>query len=568
MFNINYTLIKKTKLLLRLTSITNNNEIISASLLCGIKHSKNNKFSSNQKSRCQKNTIVRIVKNPTIDWHCTKPLGRNELGLWFSFIIQPFSTRKHWSILLPAQNLVFRLHWERSQSTDLVAAKLTNVTSLNWFSEKPVYFYVVMPFLGCLGLLSGSVPNALNSFIPEKGDPGSLSFPIYRLSPFTSWHKIERNKEFVHHDKLFQEWGASTSLNYVQDSYIATYSDSRSYFNYLNSSNLFKNLHLELGSDSQTLCSSKMENRGQVLDVFTKEALACRNTNFLSNDKAPIQFSEKKLSSLWEKYLCEKSKINWFWSNWALQDFSRLKEKKSRFIWEKLTGSSAYKIIFGKKPHANAIFENSLFLNKTNTSVHSFFAKEDFELDEFAQKLFSIHLQFPKKILRGIPLENKKAEKHSTRKRVALFWGRPGNFSKRSLSQMKGVESQLTKANFILINGLKKKSADSNKLFRSFLASERPSKSRFKEFYQVFGLVDFNESSNPQRGKLVPSFFLDNFFVQFYSNKKLNFLKSYFTPNSGTIFKNLSSLDKTNHPVMLDHTKFRKLNFQFFYQAM
>jgi hypothetical protein len=595
--------IKKTPLFFSLTSITNNKELIYATFPCSINHfnkgkTKNNTFYSNQKSSYQKNTLVKIVRNPTIDWHCTKPLGKNELGLWFSFITQPFSTRKHWSILLPAQNLVFRLHWERSQSSDFVASKLTNVTSLNWFSEKPVYFYVVLPFLGCLGLISGSLPNALKNFSAEKCDGGKEGlcpsflprFPIYGLSPFSSWQQMQSNKKLVHQDTLFPELRSSTLLNNLKDSYLATYSDSRVYFNYLNSSNLFQNLPLEFGSDNQKLGSSKIESSGQVLDFFNKRDLAFRNNNFLSNEKFQNQVTETNhASSLWEKYLYKKSKITWFWSNWAVQDFSgsilgsRFKNisyfgngTNTRSIWEKLTGSNDYKIIFGKKNHLNQDFENNLVLNKTSKSSHSLFSKTDLELEEFAQKLFSIHLQFPKKILQGLPLE-KKSDKYSKIKRLALF--KSSSFSAIAgpsqirFGDTKKIRNQLTKSNFILINGMKKKSPDSNKLFRSFLDSNRTSQADVNEFYQVFGLIDFTKSSNlfsnflsstseqKERENFVHPFLLDNLFIQFSINKRLNFLKSYFPTNYNTTFQNFSATSKNKSPRMLDHTKFKKLNF-------
>jgi len=593
MFKYNSTLTKKTQVLLRLTSSKINTEIISSSFPCHIKHlntviTKNNQFCYSQKSRSQKNIIVKTVRNPTIDWHCTKPLAKDELGLWFSVVTQPFSTRKHWSILLPAQNLVFRLHWECSKSNDLVSPKLTNVTSLNWFSEKPVYFYVVIPFLGCLGLISSALPNDLKKVIPENWGQGSRTFPIYRLSPFNSLQQIQRNRGLVQQDKLLYEWGYSTLWNYGKDSYIATYSDSKAYLNYLNASNLFKNVDLQLEPESQNVWNPKMSIGEQVLDFFTKSK---------AQNKVTGKNGEKVFPpSLWEKYLWEKSKINWFWSNWALQDFSLLKEKNPRFIWEKLTGSVDYKIICDKNNYTNAVIQNSLSLNQSNTSANSLFFKTDFELDEFAQKLFSIHLQFPKNILQGLPV-SKKSYTDSKVKREAFFLGIPTSFSnsflfkrmdtlkysslltsdkklhhfedwerERNLSQITRWHSQLKKTNFILINGLKKTSVDSTKLFGSFLDIDRRSQTGFKEFYQLFGLVDFTKSfnilpTNVRWSDKTQPFFLDNVFVKFYSDERLNFLKPYFTKNYLTTLKNFMSMDQTPYPVRLEQTKFKKLNF-------
>nr|YP_764381.1 cell division protein [Stigeoclonium helveticum]ABF60158.1 cell division protein [Stigeoclonium helveticum] len=142
-----------------------------------------------------KQTGFRLLRHSTIDWHCTKPLARNQLGLWFSFMVQPFSTRKHWWILLPSQNLLFRLRWETSEKTgaqapnfysvkDFVEFNNLNVAHLNWFSEKPFYFYVIVPFLGCLGLIYAS----LNS----NGSIQKFSFGETQKTSETLFPKIVR----------------------------------------------------------------------------------------------------------------------------------------------------------------------------------------------------------------------------------------------------------------------------------------------------------------------------------------------------------------------------------------
>nr|QJE70480.1 cell division protein [Chaetophoropsis pisiformis] len=625
MFNNNSILIKKTKVLLLLKHRQKTQILIPNSFPFSMKNINqakplNNKtfyynpkkstklysvdsyFNLQRGNSQEKMPIRSIVKNQVIDWHCTKPIGKNELGLWFSLITQPFSTRKHWWILLPAQNLVFRLRWERFQSRELRLPQITNVPSLNWFSEKPIYFYVVIPFLGCLGLISASLPNDGTDF--------------KRKAFFSDQSKTLDSSKML--SQISSNW-----LNSGQDLYIGTYFDSQSYFKFLNSLNLVQNLKLDLfhqgKADSKNLSS------------FNPEGYASR-PDFGWKTTVPLKKSGKKnipgLFTGWDQYLFQKSKIYWFWSNWALKDFSLLKEENSRLIWQKFNSSTMFKINCKEKTNSDSLFLNRFSFPK-NIILSSFSFSDQIKdiKTDFAQKVFSTDLNFPKKILTNwqksenqtnFSIQANKMQKlrsitqtfpEGTSKEKELR-----SFSFRTLSLLSTQSFYRKKDssgnfNFILINGFTKKlrnKKDTVPFISQFEKTKIEYKHKLsclkssndlleknsikvyaqmedlqkKEFYNLFGLVHLNKRSNFFSNFSPPfdfsskyfttAFFLDSVFTQLYSYKQFPFLKSSFTPQTYRISRNLELWEnlrtgKTKvfpEPITrISQPNFKKLNF-------
>ena len=395
-------------------------------------------------------TSFNRLRQSTIDWHCTKPLARNQLGLWFSFLAQPFSTRKHWWILLPSQNLLFRLRWETLELKDFVESTSLNVSHLNWFSEKPFYFYVIVPFLGCLGLIYTSLNSHLSDY-PEK----SSTFPFKHESQpsdllYTSFkgknsgalaHALHRQKKDFYPGKIVYDL-SSTWFNYVQEQYIGTYAQNSYYDNYLNSSKLFLNLKnsslvkenfvynklassqgskktvFDANSSSvlfRTLCGKYKEQKSfrkslqsQIFESWWTKNSVSQIYSFSNINNKISNFEKSSLTdfSIWENYLFQKAKIQWFWYKWCPNDFLILPNQTSRTIWEKLIGRSNYNIspnlltFFKEKNNNNNVIQrqNSDFKASSNfvTEIN----------DEFAQKLFSGNLSVPQNYLTRIQESN------------------------------------------------------------------------------------------------------------------------------------------------------------------
>nr|QIZ74117.1 cell division protein [Stigeoclonium sp. FACHB-2430] len=627
-------------------------------------------FCGKKMLRADKQTGFRLLTHSTIDWHCTKPLARNQLGLWFSFMVQPFSTRKHWWILLPSQNLLFRLRWERSEREgaqapnfysvkDFVESNNLNVAHLNWFSEKPFYFYVIVPFLGCLGLIYASLnshgPKPEFSFGKISGtllkspkidrlgkaewEKKSDFFSHFDVNPLfedkMSWETLnylnyKKNlldisfkhlqKTNFYHDKIVYEL-SSTWFNYVQEQYVGTYAQTSCYENYLNSSPLFlnlknssflkensnkgKGLELKLAPFSDSFLTSSFlekENKWREQNGFIKpfqsqifeswwtkksfsQIYSTINSNFtisgeegakegkrlklfssshsdfssnklkkqkksdffkviFKNDEKSRAFpaqqkkqvlssnfmfsSNSNVSSIWEDYLSQKSKIQWFWYNWCLNDFFILQDKTSRNLWEKVIGHSNYKINllpFFKEKKGKTIVQRKIS-PIDNTQIKSFCLN-----DEFAQKLFSGNLSVPKNYLSSIQNSNSESvqsnsslpyggkESWEMETSLSLFPSSKGkikffpSFPQASLAGKANEErfsSLLPNFGFdslILINGLKSKTNNMKEF--SF-----PLKKKFKERKMETKPVDFYRLFGREEKKLAKA----NFFLHFKNN--------------------------------------------------
>jgi hypothetical protein len=407
-----------------------------------------------------------LFKQATIDWHCTKPLARNQLGLWFSFLAQPFSTRKHWWILLPSQNLLFRLRWETLELKDFVESTSLNVSHLNWFSEKPFYFYIIVPFLGCLGLIYTS----LNSHLSDS--PEKIS--TFSFKQENQEKKSKRSFVFPSNllDTSFKYLHAlsSTRLKNAQEQYIGTYGQNLYYDNHLNSSNLFLNLKnasktvFDANSNSvlfRTLLSKSKEHKNfskavqsQIFESWWTEKSISQIYSFSNVNSKISDFENSVLAdfSIWENYLFQKAKLQWFWYKWYPNDSLILPTKTSRNSWEKLVGCLNYNasrnlLTFFKEKNNNIIQRQNTDFPEKKVRVTPFDSKSGKEKakiflsslsaslraatrgansfalpvkqryaanlikeinDEFAQKLFSGNLYLPQNYLNSIRESNPK----------------------------------------------------------------------------------------------------------------------------------------------------------------
>nr|YP_009774550.1 cell division protein [Aphanochaete elegans]QJA13741.1 cell division protein [Aphanochaete elegans] len=198
------------------------------------------------------------ISKISIDWHSKDLLRKNDLGIWFYNCFQPFSTRKYWWILLPSQTLLFRLRWEtmsklklsnQTQQTNLYDSSFD---SLNWFNEKPLYIYWILPFFGCLNIISFSFLQEIKCISPIFETSKSLSdlhaflSTSETLAPKTlllSWETLnyltykknllDLSGKFIqkinyYHDSIIYQV-SPTWFNYFQEHYIATYSDRNIY---------------------------------------------------------------------------------------------------------------------------------------------------------------------------------------------------------------------------------------------------------------------------------------------------------------------------------------------------
>jgi SpoVK/Ycf46/Vps4 family AAA+-type ATPase len=230
---------------------------------------------------CQVNKIgcerlLNKSRKLSIDWHSNDLLETNQ-GIWFSHCFQPFSTRKYWWILLPSQSLLFRLRWEtlsklnvfnKSQDQKCNSLKLQHI---NWFNEKPLYVYWIIPFFGCLNLLSLSfskdIGDTLQFIQAKKTDSNSFSFfnenkitsslsnllsPNLTTLSWETLHYLNYKKNLLnvslkffkkincYHDSIIYEVSPSW-FNSLQEQYIGIYSENEKYNNVLTDLNDLQN---------------------------------------------------------------------------------------------------------------------------------------------------------------------------------------------------------------------------------------------------------------------------------------------------------------------------------------
>nr|UCS09731.1 cell division protein [Oedocladium carolinianum] len=98
--------------------------------------------------------------------------------VWFSKIVLPFSNRNYWWILLPTRSILTHMRWEiflkqitgffrislrPTSSTYSLSKEISpseavyRCTSPEFLIEKPVYWYWMLPFFGCIGLVSNNL---------------------------------------------------------------------------------------------------------------------------------------------------------------------------------------------------------------------------------------------------------------------------------------------------------------------------------------------------------------------------------------------------------------------------
>nr|YP_009774619.1 cell division protein [Aphanochaete confervicola]QJA13888.1 cell division protein [Aphanochaete confervicola] len=204
----------------------------------------------------------------TVDWHSNDLLMTNQ-GIWFYNCFQAFSTRKYWWILLPSQSLLFRLRWETLSKLNVFNKTQSqkpsnlNLLHLNWFNEKPLYIYWIIPFFGCLNLISVSFSKEIGDTLQKVQvrnnnfnsytlmNENKMRFASPNLSDFNmttfSWETLnylsykknllDGSFKFIkkincYHDSIIYEVSPSW-FNYLQEQYIGTYAENESYQNVL-----------------------------------------------------------------------------------------------------------------------------------------------------------------------------------------------------------------------------------------------------------------------------------------------------------------------------------------------
>nr|YP_004581345.1 cell division protein [Schizomeris leibleinii]AEH05359.1 cell division protein [Schizomeris leibleinii] len=337
-----------------------------------------------------------------IDWHSTKPVSDNYVGLWFSSWLNPFSTSKYWWILFPSQNFLSSLRWETFGEK---SKKSTTIFSSNksWFFEKPVYFYWIIPFFGCLGLTSTTQWG--QTFV-EKSLKGLTKGS-------SSLIEID-NKKTILLKNIFSKNGAnqdsSEVLNLKQELYLYTYPKNESKDFYLNSINSFSQLNLlqrkkfELWWNQQTLNNTFEENLQQMAE---KEKQLNSSNQYLFLKEKTKKMNSDLSSIVWNDFLLSNSKMNWFWyelnllfpnnaflqgnflTNWNSQ------QKSKRYIWEKFVGNKNYKITLKKGTLLDAS-KNRIELTPLQKSTGLFVGKKFFSDNPI--KLLGGNITFPKQI--------------------------------------------------------------------------------------------------------------------------------------------------------------------------
>nr|QUO98924.1 cell division protein [Oedogonium crispum] len=111
--------------------------------------------------------------------------------IWFSKIFMPFSNRNYWWILLPTRSILTHIRWTLylNSITDIfrfyqpsrISKHFFNSTVLfdsfpEFLTEKPIYWYWMLPFFGCIGLIA----NNINSSLFENPYPKNyVNFNVY-----------------------------------------------------------------------------------------------------------------------------------------------------------------------------------------------------------------------------------------------------------------------------------------------------------------------------------------------------------------------------------------------------
>nr|UCS09655.1 cell division protein [Oedocladium prescottii] len=93
-------------------------------------------------------------------------------NVWFSKIFMPFSNRNYWWILLPTRSILTRMRWNLNlkQITNRFDISQHSTSSKEYLNstilfdsfpefliEKPIYWYWMLPFFGCIALVSNNL---------------------------------------------------------------------------------------------------------------------------------------------------------------------------------------------------------------------------------------------------------------------------------------------------------------------------------------------------------------------------------------------------------------------------
>ena len=375
----------------------------------------------------RKNTFSsNAVQTSVIDWHFAQSVESNQLGLWSNSIVKPLSTRKHWWILLPSQNFLFRLRWENNHNVFSESNNL-KFSQLNFFSEKPIYFYLIIPFVGCLGLISSSSYqnwqnqktnidffNETKAFLPIENPLKSKKTNIETLNYLNYMKSCE-----------------SSIFSKVADTenYIGTYAQKNSSKNYFISSNFLENLNKAIFLSKENVNESfPNKDWGSYrlasslkFETELSKTRSYKNFQFWWKKKSDSCFPNSSVSTLplintkvenvktspnftefvsqnnfWENYLFQKASLEWVWHNMSSIDPCLRKEKNQFNIAKTFSKNIFFKIFTNNKEkneRSSAFYERQLLPKKlvkiSSNQNGKFFS------DEFSQKVFSNNISFP-----------------------------------------------------------------------------------------------------------------------------------------------------------------------------
>nr|YP_009773656.1 cell division protein [Uronema confervicola]QIZ74182.1 cell division protein [Uronema confervicola] len=351
----------------------------------------------------RKNTFSsNAVQTSIIDWHFAQSVQSNQLGLWSNAIVKPLSTRKHWWILLPSQNFLFRLRWENNHNVFSESNNL-KFSQLNFFSEKPLYFYLIIPFVGCLGLISSS------SYQNWQNQKTNIDFfkETKAFLPIENSLKLKKTNIETLNYLIYRKSYESAIFSNVADNenYLGTYAQTNSYKNYLISSHFLDNLNKAIYISKENVNESFFNKDwgGSTLASSLKfeteltQTMSYKNFQSWWKKKSDICFTNSSVSilplintkvenaktspnftefvsqnNLWENYLFQNASLEWVWHNIYSSDICLRKEKNQFNIGKTLKKNIFYKILTHNKAKNGKFFS-----------------------DEFSQKVFSNNISFP-----------------------------------------------------------------------------------------------------------------------------------------------------------------------------
>nr|QUO99173.1 cell division protein [Oedogonium sp. HN1801B] len=334
--------------------------------------------------------------------------------VWFPKLFMPFSNRNYWWILLPTRSILTHIRYNiyLNRITDIFRFYQTSITSKDFFNstilfdffpefltEKPIYWYWMLPFLGCIGL----VANNFNLSFFEN------SYTAYNSKNYVNLNVyLNRSKNEMHNNiswEMFQFFDYKkilfdSSLNYInklslnndnllieikktwlsrqKEYYTCNYEDNliRNHFNQsLNQSTKLTNLYWWKMNWEQVKFSSSSNFIESQSSGFLKQ----NNSNTLLNN---FCFNIKKNNLFYSFDSLFYSTFSWYWHSLNTRNPNAI----FNFNYSKILSKDSETNIqpFQKSlTNCTSRFFYPFFINSTL----SFNSKSDFTINEFPLKI-------------------------------------------------------------------------------------------------------------------------------------------------------------------------------------